>query len=106
MGHHGEEEADDVDTLQQQGVGHVLGEGRVPEHDRDDGVFAGEEAEAELAHAGAEVSGVGAQALAQIVAGGQKLQGGDAGGGDGGCQRIGEQVGPCLLTEPLNHFFF
>ena len=66
LGHDGVGEADDVDAFGEQRFGHARGEG-VAEHDGDDGVFAGEDVEADGGHFFAEVAGVGAQFFAQVV---------------------------------------
>ena len=52
--HHGEREADDVHAFAQQLVGEARGQRRVADHDRDDGMLAGQQLEAGGLHAGAE----------------------------------------------------
>ena len=68
LGHHRIREADDVDALREHAVGHLRGLSSVADHDRDDGVVAGQQVESQLLHARAETSAVVAQLHAQLVA--------------------------------------
>ena len=63
--HDGEGEVDGVDAARDQRLREVPGGDLVAEHHRDDRVFAGEDVEAELGHAGAEVRGVRLEPVAQ-----------------------------------------
>ena len=68
LGHHGKEEADDIDAFIEERVGHLLRQSGIAEHDGDDGMLTGQEIESQLAQAGPEMRGIGPEPLPQMPA--------------------------------------
>ncbi len=104
LGHDGEGEADHVDAALQHLCRHLLRQRGVAEHDRDDRVAGAGEREAGLGHLCAEARGIGVEPLAQRVAVLDQVEDLQRGAGDGRRQRVGEEIGPRALAQPVDHF--
>ena len=76
------------------------GEGRLAEHDRNDGMFAGNQIEAERPHAVAEVSGIAVQPLAKLGRALQQVEHLEGGGRDRRGDAVREQVRAGTLPQP------
>src|SRR5690606_25595298 len=57
-------EANDIDALVQQGIGHARRKRRIAQHHRNDGVFTRDQVKAQLLHGPSETASVGMDALA------------------------------------------
>src|SRR6516162_1628116 len=95
-------EADHVDALAQEQVGHPRGARSIADHHGDDRVVTGQDVKAQGGHALAEPGRVLAQAGAQIIAAFQQIQHPQRGTGHRWGYRIGEQVRPRPLAEEVN----
>src|SRR5688572_8965159 len=102
--HHREREADDVDAVREQAVGHAHREARIAQHDRDDGMLAGNQVEAQRAHAFAEVARVVEQALAELGRLLEQVEHAHARGRNHGGDAVREQVRPRALAQPADDF--
>ena len=100
-GHHGVGKGDHVDAFVEQPVGHVPGQPRVSQHDRDDRVLAGHQVEAKGLQPGPETAAVAGEPGAQIGAGFDQVEDLQRGGGDGRREGVGKQVRPGALAQPL-----
>ena len=103
--HDGEEEARHIDAALIKFRGHVLGQFRFAQHHRNDRVFAGQEIETGLAHAGAKAIGIVKKLGAQIIALLGQINGLDRGGNDGRRQGIGKEIGARALAHEIDDGF-
>ena len=103
LGYYGVEEAHGVYAELEQAVAEALRQGGVSQHDGYDGVAGTGELEAALLHALAEVGCVVLYALGELGGGLEHVDYLDGGGGDGGHDAVGEQVGAGLLAQHVYH---
>ncbi len=105
LGHDGEEEARDVDSVLVKFRRQILRGLGLAEHDRDDRVVAGLQGETGGAHAGAEAAHVVEQALTQMIAVTGEIDGFAGGGGDRRGQGVGEEIGARALAQEIDNGF-
>lgn len=74
LGTYGVGEAYDVDAFFEEPFGHLLREDGVAEHDRDDGVLAGDHVQSEFDDALSEIAGVLCELVAQFCRSGEYLK--------------------------------
>jgi hypothetical protein len=100
--HDGIREADGVDAAAHERVGQPGGAGGVADHHRHDRVGAGQDVEAKLGHAGAEMGGVREEPLAQLARALDQVERAQAGGGDRRGEAVREEIGPGALAQELD----
>ena len=83
---------------------HLLRQRRIAEHDRDDRVVGAGKREAELRHLRAEAVGIGVELLAQRIALLDQVEDLQRRARDRRHQRVGEEIGPRALAQPVDHF--
>ena len=101
LGTTGKEKPIDIDALLQHPRRHLLRQRRVAEHHRDDRMAVAGKREAELDHFGAERCAL-APAVPQGIAIVDQVEDFERGAGDDRRQRVGEQIGPRALAQPVD----
>ena len=104
--HHREEKTDYVYPFLEQPGCKILGNQRIVQHDRYDGVLAGLDVESGMGHLGPEIFGIVFQLVPEFGGPAQHIEYGNRSADDTGCQCIGEQVRTAALAKHFNNLFF
>lgn len=102
LGDHGEGETDHIDSAFQHGLGELLRQGGIAQHDRDDRMPAGKNVESQTFHSLAKEAGVFLESIPQLSGIGKHVEGLDGPGDDGRGESVGKQVGARTLPEEID----